>query len=71
MSESVSKAVVLVCGDVATETAKFLDMADKLFDTLNVHNYSHGATARKPFQMPFTSHEDWRLKVILYMCFAL
>eukprot|EP00731_Ephydatia_muelleri_P000027 Em0001g27a len=62
LSESVSKAVVLVCGDVATETAKFLDMADKLFDTLNVHNYSHGATARKPFQMPFTSHEDWRLK---------
>lgn len=46
-------------------------MADKLFDTLNVHNYSHGATARKPFQMPFTSHEDWRLKVIIYTCFAL
>eukprot|EP00731_Ephydatia_muelleri_P024203 Em0016g474a len=62
LSESVSKAVVLVCGDVATETAKFLGMADKLFDTLNVHNYSHGATARKPFQKPFTSSDDWRLK---------
>ncbi|KAL5489473.1 hypothetical protein EMCRGX_G018567 [Ephydatia muelleri] len=62
LSESVSKAVVLVCGDVATETAKFLGMADKLFYTLNVHNYSHGATARKPFQIPFTSSDDWRLK---------
>ena len=65
------QAVVLVCGDVATETAKFLGMADKLFDTLNVHNYSHGATARKPFQKPFTSSDDWRLKVILYLCFAV
>lgn len=34
----VLKAVVLVCGDVAMEAAKFLDMADKMFDTLNVHN---------------------------------
>ena len=34
----VLKAVILVCGDVAMETAKFLDMADKMFDTLNVHN---------------------------------
>eukprot|EP00731_Ephydatia_muelleri_P011626 Em0006g520a len=36
---------------------------DKCFDALNVNNFSHGAKSLKPFQMPYTSVDDFRLKV--------
>ena len=36
LSNSVSKGLLLVCGD------RFVNMADRFFDALNVHNYSHG-----------------------------
>ena len=63
LSSSVSKALRVVFGDEAAGTAKFVEMADKFFDVLNVHNYSHGASKLKPFQLPYTSSEDVRLKV--------
>eukprot|EP00731_Ephydatia_muelleri_P023298 Em0015g881a len=62
LSESVSKALVLFCGDECNETSQFVEMMDKFFDALNVHNYSHGSQALKPFQLPYTSREDPRLK---------
>lgn len=65
LSESVSKALSLKGGDAAAETAKFLLMMDKFFDTVNVKSYSGGTHARKPFQLPFTSATDKRLKVSL------
>ena len=45
-----SKALVLFCGDECNETSQFVEMMDKFFDALNVHNYSHGSRALKPFQ---------------------
>ena len=63
LSESVSKALQLSVGSEASETAKFVGMMDKLFDLLNVHNYTHGVHARKRFQMPYTTSKDMRLKV--------
>ena len=47
---------------------------DKFFDTLNVHNYSGGSKALKPFQAPFRSPDDFRIKVcntILSTCMSL
>ena len=66
LSESVSQALHLTGGDEASETAHFIGLMDKFFDALNVHNFSHGARALKPFQMPYTSTTDFRLKV----CYA-
>eukprot|EP00731_Ephydatia_muelleri_P004426 Em0002g602a len=64
LSESVSKALVLVCGDECNETSQFVEMMDKFLDALNVHNYSHGSRALKPFQLPYTSREDPRLRYV-------
>lgn len=61
-----SKALNLICGDKASETAKFVAHADKFFDCLNVHNYSHGVSALKTFQLPYQSNDDLRLKVIYF-----
>ena len=55
LSDSVSKGLLLVCGEEASETARFVSMADRFFDALNVHNYSHGVRSLKPFQLPYTS----------------
>ncbi|KAL5497202.1 hypothetical protein EMCRGX_G013628 [Ephydatia muelleri] len=63
-SESVSKALLKVCGEKAYETATFVSLMDKFFDTLNVHNYSGGSKALKPFQAPFRSPDDFRIKAI-------
>lgn len=58
-----------VGGEEATETVKFIRMMDKLFDCLNVTNFSSGKTKRKPFQDPYRpsveNKEDFRLKVCL------
>ena len=67
LSESVSKALQIAVGSEAAETAKFVGMMDKLFDILNVHNYTHGLRARKPFQMPYTTSRDKRLKVVMFL----
>ena len=74
LSESVSKALLKVCGEKAYETATFVSLMDKLFDTLNVHNYSGGSKALKPFQAPFRSPDDFRIKMcntILSTCMSL
>lgn len=42
LSESVGKALLLTGLDEVTETARFVQMMDKFFDCLNVHNYTHG-----------------------------
>lgn len=62
-SSTVSCALLQVCGDKASETAHFVGLVDKFFDTFNVHNYTHGHKTLKPFQMPFVSASDFRLKV--------
>ena len=63
LSESVSQALTLYGGDEAKETAKFTLMFDKFFDCLNVSNYTDGKHHRKPFQSPYRSSDDFRIKV--------
>ena len=59
-----SKALHLLGDTTTEETAKFVEMFDKFFDTLNVSNFSSGKEKRKPFQSPYISGTDFRLKVI-------
>ena len=63
LSESVSNALMLTGGSSVEGTANFVEMMDKWFDCLNVHNFSHGVHARKPFQMPYGNGKDKRLTV--------
>ena len=39
-------------------------MMDKFFDCLNVTNLVNGRYKRKSFQDPYTSKDDFRLKVL-------
>ena len=61
-----SKALSLVGGESAKETAKFVAIMDKFFDTLNVTNFTNGKRKRKPFQDPYRSASDFRLTVNKY-----
>ena len=61
--ESVSKALTLKGERITDETARFLLMMDRFFDCLNVKNFTHGIHAAKPFQMPYLSAHDERVKV--------
>ena len=42
---------------------KFTATFDKFFDALNVSNFTVGVHQRKPFQLPYRSKDDFRLKV--------
>lgn len=63
LSESVAKALPLVVGDEASETAEFISKFDSFFDILNVSNFTNGTRYRKPFQHPYRHGNDSRLKV--------
>lgn len=43
-------------------------MFDKFLDLLNVSNFTNGTRYRKPFQHPYRSSDDHRLKVIYIIC---
>ena len=58
------KGTEVTGGYEASETARFVDMMDKFFDALNVHNYTEGVK-RKRFKMPCTSSKDMRIKVCI------
>ncbi len=66
LSESVAKALPLVVGPAATETARFVSMFDKFFDMLNVSNFKNGTRYRKPFLHPYRGKDDKRLKVCVH-----
>ncbi len=63
LSESVSKALQMTGGSEVEETARFALMMDRFFDSLNVTNFTNGIHKRKPFQLPYRSGSDKRLKV--------
>ena len=63
MSESVANALVNSGNKDAEETAKFIRMIDKFFDSLNVVNLVIGKKKRKAFQSPYMSSNDFRLQV--------
>lgn len=68
LSETVGKALQLTGGPEARETSKFVLIFDKFFDALNVRNFQSWAKAKKPFQRPYCSEDDDRLKVFTYTC---
>ena len=49
-----------------SETVRFTAMFDHFFDCLNVTNFTTGKHKRKPFQDPYRSSGDFRLKVHMY-----
>ena len=61
MSATVAKALKLTGNTEALETATFIEMVDKLFDTLNVSTLSKGKLKCKPFVQQEAT--DFRLKV--------
>lgn len=67
LSESVSKALKLTGGSSVDETARLVEYMDKFFDTVNVHNFSHGIRARKPFKCPI---EAGRIRDLRYVVTA-
>lgn len=71
LSESVSKALRLTGGAEAEETAQLLSNMDKFFDCLNVNNFTSGTRQRKPFQFPYHSGDDFRLKVRTCTCIII
>lgn len=68
LSESVSKALMLIGGEEAQETAKFVGMFDKFFDCLNVNSFVKGKHSRKSFQNTYRSPKDFCLKVLGTPC---
>eukprot|EP00731_Ephydatia_muelleri_P013889 Em0007g1199a len=61
LSESVSKALHLLGGPDAEETANFIALFDKFFYSFNVSNYTEANRHRKPFRQPYRSSDDFRL----------
>ena len=51
-------------GDEVSETIKFVRNMEKYFDCLNVSNFTSGYHKRKVYQNPYTSKNDFRLKVM-------
>lgn len=62
MSETVSNALTSTKDKNLEETAKFIQMTDKFFDSLNVTALGNGKAKRKSFQSPYTNSNDFRLK---------
>ena len=69
MSESVAYALEHTGGKELEETVKFIRMIDKFFDTLNVTNLVNGKKKRKSFQSPYTSSNDFRIKVRIFITY--
>ena len=63
MSSTVSSALLYTGNSEVFETAYFIEKVDKFFDCLNVRNFTQGKHLRKPFQEPYRSANDARLKV--------
>ena len=63
MSESVACGLEHTGGKEVKETVRFIRMVDKFFDALNVTNLINGKKKRKSFQSPYTSSNDFRIKV--------
>ena len=71
LSESVAKALPLVVGQRASETARFVLMFDRFFDMLNVSNFTNGTRSRKPFLHPYLWLCCTVLHFIMYLYFQV
>ena len=63
MSDTVAKALRFTFGDIAEQTAIFVEKIDKFFDCFNVSTFSQGKFSRKVFQLPYRRADDFRIKV--------
>ena len=63
LNETLAEALQMTGGEEASETVRFILLMDRFFDCLNVNNFHSGKCKRKPFQDPYTSCNDFRLKV--------
>ena len=57
------QCLLITGGSGSFETSLFIGKVDKFFDSLNVTSFTKGIKARKPFQKPYVSKDDLRLKV--------
>ena len=71
LSEQVAHALDRTSRDDVSETVKFVRYMDKFFDCLNVTNFNTGYHKRKCFQNPYTSKNDFRLKVHIMLNYDL
>ena len=67
LSQSVAEGLKLTGGPNAQGMAKFIEMADKFFDCLNISNLNEGKEKRKKFRECYTSKDGERLKVQFYL----
>ena len=63
MSQTVASGMNISIGEEAGETARFVEMCDKWFDAMNVHNFYEGKHTLKDFQKPYEAADDDRLVV--------
>ena len=63
MSESVACALEHTGGKEVEETVRFIRMVNKFFDCLNITNLVNGKKKQKSFQSPYTSNNDFQVKV--------
>lgn len=58
MSGTVAKEMQKFGGEDVLETAKFIEMVDKLFDCMNVSFLSEGKYTKKPFLNTYHNSDD-------------
>ena len=66
-----AKALVLTRNPDVTETARFVEVMDKLFDCLNVTSFTAGKHARKVFQDPWRPNDfRFKVRIVLVRCYV-
>ena len=65
LSSSVANALRVFFPAEAISKADFIDKFDKLFDLLNVSNYTSRYKSLKEFKMPYRLANDFRIQVTL------
>ena len=63
MSSTVAKDIRTFATIEAEATANFIELIDKMFDSMNVSFLSQGKSNRKVFLKPYRKPDDFRLKV--------
>lgn len=65
LSSTVSKVLQNFGPAESAGTVTFCSMMDNFFDIMNIRNTTEGAHKAKPFLVPFTSANDYRLALLM------
>jgi len=68
MSGIVAKEMRKFGGEDVLETAKFIEMVDKLFNCMNVSFLSEEKYTKKPFLNTYHNSDDFQIKVSYKCC---